>query len=227
MSRDLIKDSLEVISREVAMYRSTGSSSHVLPMFKFLEDELYGSKRYRKIVPEGFPSNMVEEKGFRRLEKPSESEYLGVQIRLGITTTHLREHIGNENLRGIVMVLTSERDYIELPSPAKATLASDFGLVLMLETGAISALYANMQQTDQTLMTSWCPSEKSGFAKHPFPTEPRDITQTLWKQNPNAIIDESKVVEAMPYVIMMAVKAYNHWNRPKNKVIYLPPATSK
>jgi len=138
------------------------NSSYVPPMaFEYTEFELLSGLKYKKHIPENYPSDEFEEMGYRKINRPSDVIYRDRTLRIGTIDLHIKEENSDNNINSIVMIYSGNQGKIDNLYGGRAQVIPRPKLVHMLENEIIST--GIILPEDIGVIQSFYPDGKQGY----------------------------------------------------------------
>ncbi|MBN2095196.1 MAG: hypothetical protein JW727_04055 [Candidatus Aenigmarchaeota archaeon] len=213
-------DRLRYLSLKLEGTHNLGTSAHISPLIIVpLEDDLLDLPHYQRHTPLGYPKDLAEENGFRRIEKPREGKYGQTPLRIGKTDLHIREVGSEENLKSAAIVsIENTKEHLLGKDFPKGLAGEDFAGVFLHGNGVISGVYIP-GGVPHALCSNWYPEDNNSLGKYPHPTRKKEVEEILNREFD--LVQETTLGAAhkavgfyrLPDMVMLATDIYKNAGR--------------
>ena len=206
----MINDILPRLTTRLTRVKSTGVSCHVHPIvFSSVEKELCQDETYIQKIPEGYPKDMPEQRGYRRLLQPADAVYQNIKLRIGLSKLHIADKETKKNLEAIALFYFSNVESLKIGTARAHALAAISGAYL-LENGVVASLYGIGDLV--ALVSSWYPEGKEGFGGLPYPKTRFDVKDVLERTaNSSGVLPQEAIdsneFKVLPDLVMLCVES--------------------
>lgn len=182
-----------------------------------IERELLELGRYVHRTPQGYPADLAERHGYRRLSKSRNGLYHDKPLRVGTMTLHVGERDAAASVESLCMIYMGEttRKRLLENSPVQGVASAEVGMVLLHDNGVISAFHLDgFREPIQAIANSWSPEGKEGYGRWPYPERKEQVYDTLDRIARFAGQAEGRTFAALPDFVMLAKRVHEKARRP-------------
>ena len=184
------------------------------------ETELMIGEVYVQGQPVGYPSTTPERViGARNLRHPTNATYLNMPLRLGITTLHIRDVRGGDNIEALLMVYMGGGKTNKIPGDpsgrASVTSVEGGALILLLENGVVSSTFSHMNYP-VCVANSWYPKGMERYGGGPYPRNLKDVEGRMvmvidgspFLSDFAQVLKKDRAFKSIPDLVMLAIDTY-------------------